>query len=79
MRTYRKPGRRTYHPPSGTKWGAVKHKEQPRSEDFETILRFRCDKVCEEVDKKLRGNVKIYREEDWSQEYLRSLVPKSLI
>ena len=72
----RKPGRRkkVHHPP-GSGWGRRKEfVTEPRSKDPETIFKFRCDKLCREIEERLALSVKIYRSKDWSQEFLRSLV-----
>ena len=61
-------------------WGRMKKdKKAPRSSNWEDILKFKCDKLCEEVEAKLRKSVKVYTRDEYSQEFLRSLVnPKSL-
>lgn len=56
-------------------WGRMKKdKKAPRSSNWEDIIKFKCDKLCEEIEEKLRRSVKVYSRDEYSQEFLRSLV-----
>ena len=60
-------------------WGRRKRWEEPSSDDPEAFFKFRCDKVAQEIDDRLRASAKVYTSETHSQEFLRALVsPKSL-
>lgn len=60
-------------------WGQTKKKTKPYSDNPDDILRFRCDKYCEEAEERIRKAVKVYACDNYSQEFLKTLVsPKSL-
>ena len=45
---------------------------------WEREVVYNCDRVMEQLDEKLRATVKVYTNEEYSQEFLRTLVdPRS--
>jgi hypothetical protein len=58
----------------GKGWGRRKYWTEPASDEVDKIFKFRCDKLCQEIDEKLRASVKIYTSKTHSQEFLRTLV-----
>ena len=60
-------------------WGRRKYWEEPASKDPDQIFRFKCDKLSQEIEERLRASAKIYTNKTHSQEFLKTLVsPKSL-
>ena len=58
-------------------WGRVKKgKKAPRSDNWEDIIKFKCDKLCAKIERQLRKSVKVYTRGNYSQEFLRSLVDR---
>ncbi len=60
-------------------WGKKKPLREPSPKDLEATFRYKCDKLSQEIDDDLRASAKVYTNEGYSQEFLRTLVsPKSL-
>jgi len=66
--------KKPYYPPKSG-WGRRKYITEPPSyKDNERLLKYRCDKFCREINERLIEKVKVYTNEEYSQEFLKSLV-----
>jgi len=57
-------------------WGRMKLDRKEPIEGSTYHIGYKCDKLCNEIQKRLRAEVKVYTSENYSQEFLRSLVDK---
>lgn len=55
------------------KWGEVKHWTEPASNEPHDIFRFKCDKLRQEIQERLKKTVKVYSCDDYTQEELQRL------
>ena len=44
------------------------------SDNLENVMKYRADKLSEEIEERLRASVKVYTNKEYSQEFLRTLV-----
>ena len=62
---------------TGKGWGRMKkNKKIPdlTSDNLENVMKYRADKLSEEIEERLRASVKVYTNKEYSQEFLRTLV-----
>ena len=57
-------------------WGRMKVDRKEPHEGSTYHIGYKCDKLCNEIEKRLREQVKVYSSEKYSQDFLRSLVDK---
>ena len=55
------------------KWGEVKYWTEPASDEPHDILKFKLDKLRQEVQERLKKTVTVYSCKDYSQEELQKL------